>query len=99
MALLILSFLAFYLAGVSLADIQAAAPPIFTANPSVGGGQGSFKDSAHFRVYGAADGPAEQALKELESSYTCFVEHLGWRSSGLSKNKGDDGPWMKTSQY
>ncbi|RYP05289.1 hypothetical protein DL764_003887 [Monosporascus ibericus] len=82
--------------------VAAAAPPAtFTANPHIGPGGNSFKDSAHFRVYGApSTGTADAALDMLEAAYSCFVDALGWRSSGLSfNNDADDGPWTKANLY
>ncbi|EEY18611.1 conserved hypothetical protein [Verticillium alfalfae VaMs.102] len=78
----------------------AAAPPAtFTANPDVGPGGSTFKDSAHFRVYGNANA-ADEALAMLEGAFSCFVETLNFRSTGLSYNPGsDDGPYYKTNIY
>jgi len=78
---------------------RQAAPKEFQPNPRIGGGGGSFKDSAHFRVYGASSA-ADGALRELEAAYHCFVDTLGWRSSGLSKNSASDtGPYYKMNIY
>ncbi|RYP43229.1 hypothetical protein DL768_010023 [Monosporascus sp. mg162] len=82
--------------------VAAAAPPAtFTANPNIGPGGNNFKDSAHFRVYGApSTGTADAALNMLEAAYSCFVDTLGWRSSGLSfTDDVDDGPWTKVNLY
>ncbi|KAG7104530.1 hypothetical protein HYQ44_015842 [Verticillium longisporum] len=78
----------------------AAAPPAtFTANPDVGAGGSTFKDSAHFRIYGNANA-ADEALAMLEGAFSCFVETLNFRSTGLSYNPGsDDGPYYKTNIY
>lgn len=79
---------------------RAAAPPAtFSPQPSTGPGGSDYKDSAHFRVYnGASD--ADQALAMLEGAYECFVNTLGWRSSGLSFNdETDAGPYYKTNVY
>lgn len=36
----------------------------------------------------------------LEAAHECFIDTLGWRSSGLSYNDdGDDGPYYKTNVY
>jgi hypothetical protein len=79
----------------------AAAPPAqYTANPSIGGGSGSYKDSAHFRVYGVDSATADTTLKIMEAAHQCFVEELGWRTPGLSyKNTANNGPWYKTNLY
>ncbi|RYO78573.1 hypothetical protein DL766_001715 [Monosporascus sp. MC13-8B] len=82
--------------------VAAAAPPAtFSANPNIGPGGNNFKDSAHFRVYGAPPaGTADAALNMLEAAYSCFVDTLGWRSTGLSFNDdADDGPWTKVNLY
>lgn len=54
---------------------------------------GSFKDSDHFRVYGAqSDDQAARTLAMLEAAYDCYVNDLRWRTSGLSYNaKSDEG--------
>lgn len=85
-------------AGTATAD-AAAAPATFTANPNVGPGGSTFEDSAHFRVYGGSSADAKDALQMLEGAYECFVEKLGWRSTGLSFNEDDSGPWYKTNIY
>ncbi|KAH6697561.1 hypothetical protein F5X68DRAFT_197584 [Plectosphaerella plurivora] len=78
---------------------EAVGPATFTANPNVGPGGSDFKDSAHFRVYGNAAN-ADAALAMLEGAYECFVDTLGFRSSGLSYNQNnDDGPFYKTNIY
>jgi hypothetical protein len=75
-------------------------PAEFMPNPSVGGGGGQFTDSPHFRIYGATGSSAEAALDHLEAAYSCFVETLCWRSSGLSINDAqDDGPYYKMNVY
>ncbi|KAM0332373.1 hypothetical protein ACHAQA_002650 [Verticillium albo-atrum] len=80
-------------------DGAAAPPATFTANPDVGPGGSTFKDSAHFRVYGN-DNSADEALAMLEGAFSCFVETLNFRSTGLSFNPGsDDGPYYKTNIY
>jgi hypothetical protein len=67
-------FLAFSYAGYSYAIIQGLPPPFYTANPTVGGGAGAFKDSAHFRIYGSAgEGATDLGLKELESAYVRLI--------------------------
>ena len=76
-------------------------PDTFEPYPSAGGGGSQFTDSAHFRVYDAAsEDIANATLGQMEAAYTCLVETLGWRSSGLSYNQDtDDGPWYKTNVY
>ncbi|EGX51171.1 hypothetical protein AOL_s00054g547 [Orbilia oligospora ATCC 24927] len=77
-------------------------PATFTANPNIGPGGSSFRDSPHFRVYGATStSAADAALNMLEAAYSCFVGTLGWRSPGLSYNDNtdDDGPWTKINIY
>ncbi|TLD39313.1 putative dockerin type 1 protein [Venturia nashicola] len=87
---------------VSLQDIDLkhgtpkSTPKTFEGNPTIrspGGTGGTFKESDHFRVYGATSGgQAEKTLGMLEASYDCFVNDMKWRTSGLSYNaKNDDG--------
>ncbi|KAF6803166.1 dockerin type 1 [Colletotrichum sojae] len=78
-----------------------APPSSFTANASIGPGGTSFRDSAHFRVYASDLAAADRALAMLEGVYSCFVENLGWRSTGLSYNENTDadGPWTKVNVY
>jgi hypothetical protein len=85
----------------SLALLSSAwAQGTFAVNPNrVGSGSGTPKDSAHFRVYGAGDKSAA-VLRELEGAYQCYVETLGWRSHGLSKNaQNDSGQQYKLNVY
>lgn len=106
-ALAILLLNAYYAAAVPLnrTDVSgtfaAAAPPAtFTANPNIGPGGSTYTDSAHFRVYGATGSKATASLEMLESAYDCFVNTLGWRSSGLSYNADNDsGPFTKVNIY
>ncbi|KAF2795500.1 hypothetical protein K505DRAFT_239762 [Melanomma pulvis-pyrius CBS 109.77] len=80
----------------------AIAPPAsFTSNAKIGPGGITFTDSAHFRVYGATSSTANDTLNMLESAYSCFVDDLGWRSSGLGFNDDSDadGPWTKVNVY
>ncbi|KAF9880357.1 hypothetical protein CkaCkLH20_02311 [Colletotrichum karsti] len=86
--------------GTPVLAARADAPAEFEAQPSAGPGGSSFKDSAHFRVYGASGTAADDALGMLEGAYECFVNTLGWRSSGLSFNdESDAGPYYKTNVY
>ncbi|GKT50107.1 uncharacterized protein ColSpa_10288 [Colletotrichum spaethianum] len=76
-----------------------AEPAEFEPQTNAGPGGSDFKDSAHFRVYDGGDN-ADDSLAMLEGAYECFVNTLGWRSSGLSYNPGsDDGPYYKTNIY
>jgi hypothetical protein len=85
---------------VAAVATQAVAPAEFTGKQVGSGGGGSFKDSPHFRVYGANnDGDADKALKMLEAAYACYVGDLGWRSHGLSYKPGENGPWLKENIY
>ncbi|KAM5350678.1 hypothetical protein ACJ41O_007183 [Fusarium nematophilum] len=84
-------------AATRTSDAQAA-PATFTANPNIGPGGSSFKDSAHFRVYGGNADQVTQALEMLEGAFDCFVGTLGWRSSGQSFN-GDTAEYIKTNVY
>lgn len=78
----------------------SAAPDEFEPNPSVGGGGSQFTDSPHFRIYGASGSDADAAIDQLEAAYSCFVETLCWRSSGLSINSdSDSGPYYKMNIY
>ncbi|KAF2218886.1 hypothetical protein BDZ85DRAFT_299217 [Elsinoe ampelina] len=96
-----LSTLAVALISAGLVSAQAAPPAEFQVAPSpVGRGGTQFKDSPHFRVYGAPDAKATNAIGQLEAAYDCFIETLGWRSTGLSFNDAqNDGPWYKTGVY
>ncbi|KAK6211384.1 dockerin type 1 [Colletotrichum tabaci] len=76
-----------------------AEPAEFEPQTNAGPGGSDFKDSAHFRVYSGGNDAAD-SLAMLEGAYECFVNTLGWRSSGLSFNAGsDDGPYCKTNIY
>ncbi|KAF2439276.1 hypothetical protein P171DRAFT_436588 [Karstenula rhodostoma CBS 690.94] len=82
--------------------VQAAAvpPATFTANPNIGPGGSSYIDSPHFRVYGATGTTGTNAANMLEAAYSCFVDTLGWRSSGLSfDDASDTGPYTKVNAY
>jgi hypothetical protein len=75
-------------------------PDQFEPNASVGGGGSQFKDSPHFRLYGATDAQAQAAFAQLEAAYSCFVDTLCWRSSGLSiNNTSASGPYYKMNFY
>lgn len=74
-------------------------PDTYEANGRVGGGGSQFKDSAHFRIYGAGEAQTDAALKFLEAAYSCFVGTLCWRSPGLSINGPDTGPYYKMNFY
>ncbi|KAK2762070.1 hypothetical protein FQN54_001077 [Arachnomyces sp. PD_36] len=85
-----------------ITEVLAQPPPgTFEPYPSAGGGGDQFIDSPHFRVYGpVASDVANATLSQLEAAYACFVDTLGWRSSGLSYNDDSDaGPWYKTNVY
>ncbi|KZL74390.1 dockerin type 1 [Colletotrichum incanum] len=88
-------------AGVA-APVKVAAraePTEFEPQTNAGPGGSDFKDSTHFRVYNGGN-DATDSLAMLEGAYECFVNVLGWRSSGLSFNPGsDDGPYHKTNVY
>jgi hypothetical protein len=89
-------------AGSSASPVERQAPPAtFPANPAIGPGGSVFRDSAHFRVYGRNDQRAATALSMLETAYDCYVNVLGYRSSGLSYNDAtdNDGPWTKVNVY
>jgi Family of unknown function (DUF6055) len=80
-----------------------APPAEFTPNPTPGGGGSKYIDSPRFRIYNyTTTSVANTALTILEAGYTCFVEDLGWRSTGLTFNGGDlssDGPYYKMNVY
>ncbi|KAF2690888.1 hypothetical protein K458DRAFT_426307 [Lentithecium fluviatile CBS 122367] len=83
---------------------QATAPAQYTANPKIGGGGSTFRESAHFRVYNTTSlSIADSTLKFLEAAHQCFVEELGWRTPGLSIKTGgvgkEVGPWYKLNVY
>ncbi|KAI6082540.1 hypothetical protein F4821DRAFT_281743 [Hypoxylon rubiginosum] len=80
--------------------VLATPPAEFTPNIRVGPGGNQYKDSPHFRVYGASDSAANTVLQTLESAYDCFINGQGWRSTGLSFNQeNDEGPWYKMNVY
>ena len=80
--------------------VNAVGPATYTANPSIGGGGSSFKDSAHFRVYDAStDAIAGTTLQHLEAAHSCYVEQLGWRTPALSWTSDTDDAWYKTNVY
>ncbi|KAM5343827.1 hypothetical protein ACJ41O_012364 [Fusarium nematophilum] len=82
--------------GTRILERQSA----YTANPNIGPGGGTFKDSNHFRVYGNNGAEADRALSMLEAAYDCFVGTLGFRSSGLSyRDASDSGTRTKTNVY
>jgi hypothetical protein len=79
---------------------NSKAPAEFEAQPNVGGGGGQCEESPHFRVCGASGAEAMKAIDLLEGTYSCFVETLCWRSSGLSFNDDSDaGPYHKVNIY
>ncbi|KAL1888595.1 hypothetical protein Sste5346_009464 [Sporothrix stenoceras] len=86
---------------ISATTSTATPPAEFTPSPKTGPGGTNFKDYAHFRVYNAPnDSVADATARMLESAYSCFVDTLGWRSTGLSFNqKTDAGPWYKLNVY
>lgn len=87
------------LAAFGILGVAAQTPPDnFTPNPNIGGGGRTYKDSAHFRVYNGGTS-VDTVLKDLEAAYSCFVDNLGWRSTGLSYNGGDTGPFYKMNIY
>jgi hypothetical protein len=80
----------------------AIAPAEFSpAAHNFGRGAKLVKSSARFQVYDVSPSQADEALRLLESAYTCLVDALGWRSSGLSyrRDTSDEGPWHKMSAY
>lgn len=81
--------------------VEAEAPPAtYTANPDIGPGGSTFKDSGHIRVYGNDGAEADQALAMLEAAHDCAVNVFGFRSPGLSFNDdGDTGAYTKTNIY
>ena len=102
-----LGFVALHVLSISIASalpatntVLAAPPAVFTPNPKIGDGGSHYKDSAHFRIYGASDSVADSAIRMLEAAHTCFVEGIGWRSPGLSfRTLNNDGPWYKLNVY
>ena len=76
-----------------------AEPAEFTPNTTPGGGQGTYVDFPHFRIYTT---PADTSAKSgnlLESAYNCYITTLGYRSTGLSYKGADTGPWYKMNIY
>jgi len=88
LALLLANYVLLASALPAPAPVAAAPPAQYTANPSIGGGSGTYKDSAHFRVYGVDSATADSALKIMEAAHKCFVEEQGWRTPGLSYKTG-----------
>ena len=79
---------------------NSKAPAEFEAQPNVGDGGGQCEESPHFRVCNASGQAAMEAIDLLEGAYSCFVETLCWRSSGLSFNDDSDaGPYHKVNIY
>ncbi|KAB8201927.1 hypothetical protein BDV34DRAFT_215935 [Aspergillus parasiticus] len=65
---------------------SGAQPISFTANPNVGPGGASYKDSDHFRLYSSDQSNADAVLTMLEAAYSCYVGDLGWTTSGIPYN-------------
>ncbi|KAJ4184793.1 hypothetical protein NW767_013090 [Fusarium falciforme] len=85
---------------VSPASTKGGPPAVFTANPNIGPGGEIYKESEHFRIYGAITDNVNKTLDLLEGEYDCLVNTLGWRSPGLSNYvEGEKGPWCKTNVY
>ncbi|KAF7592246.1 hypothetical protein BBP40_000447 [Aspergillus hancockii] len=84
----ILALLPLAVASASAApqDATASQSTAFTANPDIGPGGQSYVDSDHFRVYTSATSEASAVLSMLEAAYSCFVDDLGWTSTGISYN-------------
>ncbi|PKS10928.1 hypothetical protein jhhlp_002686 [Lomentospora prolificans] len=90
------------LGATALPQPQASSPPTeFQGNSAIGPGGSQYKDSPHFRIFAApSNDVADSMIRSLESAYTCFVDHLGWRSTGLSfRDASDAGPWTKVNVY
>ena len=87
--------------GAPVPQAPITPPTEYQGNGAIGPGGTQFKDSAHFRIYNApSNDVADNMIRSLESAYTCFVTHLGWRSTGLSfRDKEDKGPWTKVNVY
>ncbi|VUC24704.1 unnamed protein product [Clonostachys rosea] len=68
---------------------SGAAEGEYVANPSIGAGGSSYTDSDHFRVYNGGSN-ADAALQMLEGAFDCFINTLGFRSTGLSYNDAND---------
>jgi hypothetical protein len=82
-----------------------APPTEFTPNTTPGGGGSKYIDPPRFRIYNyTTTTVANTALTILEAAYTCFVEDLGWHSTGLTFNTAaggelnDSGPYYKLIQ-
>ena len=83
-----------------LPECELNEPDEFENNDVGSGGGGTITESAHFRVHGGSSAQAQVALDLLEATYSCFVETLCWRSSGLSINDdADDGPYARMNIY
>lgn len=63
---------------------SSSAGESFKANPDVGPGGSSYKDSNHFRLYGSAEGGSDAVFSMMEAAYSCFVDDMGFTTSGLS---------------
>jgi hypothetical protein len=83
-----------------------AAPADFTPSSTPGGGGSKYIDSPRFRIYNyTTTAVANTALTIFEAAYACFVEDLGWRSTGLTFNTAaggelnNSGPYYKLNVY
>ncbi|PSK55301.1 hypothetical protein B9Z65_2690 [Elsinoe australis] len=92
----------------ALSNAQEAPPAEFTLSPITNFYQGvTFSEgntgppaaqSPRFAIYGPPGPDFDQALNGLESAYSCFVDTLGWRSTGLSNSANKPG-YFKTNIY
>ncbi|GAM90978.1 hypothetical protein ANO11243_090250 [Dothideomycetidae sp. 11243] len=60
----------------------------------------AYAESAHFRIWGEKNANTTIGLTHLEGTWDCFVNRLGWRSSGLSEfDTANKGPYYKTNVF
>ncbi|KAF2151409.1 hypothetical protein K461DRAFT_280197 [Myriangium duriaei CBS 260.36] len=80
--------------------IVAPVPKYDEFSAFAGNYKGAYAESDHFRIWGQNNTNTTIGLTHLEGTFTCFVDHLGWRSSGLSAfDYGDKGPYYKTNYF
>lgn len=81
-------------------DYQLAPIPDFQDANKFSIDKGPYAESAHFRLYGQDNENTTIGLQHLEGTWDCFVNKLGWRSSGLSTSNTDGRPpYYKTNYF
>ncbi|KAG9601963.1 hypothetical protein KCV01_g7396, partial [Aureobasidium melanogenum] len=81
-------------------DYQLAPIPDFQDADKFSIDKGPYAESAHFRLYGQDNDNTTIGLQHLEGTWDCYVNKLGWRSSGLSTSNTDGRPpYYKTNYF